>query len=116
MASQEDKGLKKAAGVSSRKNMARKAFRQALRESPEETYSAIEKLMLKDLLSRSLGPGMPKPVLCARAWLENRSRDAKAGSVCTCLARESEQVDPLPCSHQDSTPCRKTKPKAPEPP
>eukprot|EP00439_Symbiodinium_sp_Y106_P049344 s5974_g6.t1 len=68
-------GSQEGSGISNRKNsMARRALRQALHEAPEEIYSTIEKLMLEDLLSRTLAPGMPKPALCARAWLENRSR------------------------------------------
>ena len=64
-----------AGGVSSRKNsVARRALRQALHDSPEEIYQAIERLMLEDLMSTTLSPGMPRPVLSARAWLENRSR------------------------------------------
>ena len=62
-------------GVSTRKNsMARRALRQALHENPEEIYGTIERLMTEDLLSRTVAPGMPTPTLCARAWLENRSR------------------------------------------
>ena len=68
-------GAQDGGGISSRKNsLARRALRQALHESPEEIYTTIEKLMLEDLLSRTLAPGMPKPTLCARAWLESRSR------------------------------------------
>ena len=68
-------GSQDGGGISSRKNsLARRALRQALHESPEEIYSTIEKLMPEDLLSRTLAPGMPKPTLCARAWLESRSR------------------------------------------
>ena len=58
-------------GVSSRN---RRALRQALRESPEEIFQNIEKLMLEDLTSTTMTPGMPMPTLSARAWLENRSR------------------------------------------
>ena len=62
-------------GVSARKNsVARRALRQALRESPEEIFQNIEKLMLEDLTSTTMTPGMPMPSLSARAWLENRSR------------------------------------------
>ncbi|CAE7507505.1 unnamed protein product [Symbiodinium necroappetens] len=63
------------AGVGSRKNsLARRALRAALHESPEEIYSVVERLMLEDLTSRTLVPGMPRPELSARAWLESRSR------------------------------------------
>ena len=49
-------------GVSSRKNsVARRALRQALRESPEEIFQNIEKLMLEDLTSTTMTPGMPMP-------------------------------------------------------
>ncbi|CAE7948543.1 unnamed protein product, partial [Symbiodinium sp. KB8] len=62
-------------GVTSRKNsVARRALRQALQECPEEIYQVVEKLMLEDLTSTTLSPGMPRPTLSARAWLENRSR------------------------------------------
>ena len=62
-------------GISSRKNsMARRALRQALLETPEEISNVIERLMLEDLTSRTLTPGMPRPELSARAWLESRSR------------------------------------------
>ena len=53
---------------------ARRALRQALHESPEEIYQGIERLMLEDLMSTTLAPGVPRPTLSARAWLENRSR------------------------------------------
>ena len=63
------------AGVGSRKNsLARRALRSALHESPEEIYTVVERLMLEDLTSRTLVPGMPRPELSARAWLESRSR------------------------------------------
>ena len=52
----------------------RRALRTALLESPEEIYGVIERLMLEDLTSRTLAPGMPRPELSARAWLETRSR------------------------------------------
>eukprot|EP00439_Symbiodinium_sp_Y106_P038600 s1427_g4.t1 len=61
--------------VTSRKNsVARRALRQALHDSPEEIYHVVERLMLEDLLSTTLSPGMPRPTLSGRAWLENRSR------------------------------------------
>ena len=60
-------------GVSARKNsVARGALRQALHESPEEIYQGIERLMLEDLMSTTLAPGVPRPpdLLCrpGRGW------------------------------------------------
>ncbi|CAE7401454.1 unnamed protein product [Symbiodinium natans] len=62
-------------GLSSRKNaVARRALRLALKESPEEIFHVVEKLMLEDVLSTTVPPGMPAPLLSARGWLEHRSR------------------------------------------
>eukprot|EP00439_Symbiodinium_sp_Y106_P018012 s7219_g2.t1 len=59
------------AGVGSRKNsLARRALRAALHESPEKIYNVMERLTLEDLTSRTLVPGMPRPELSARAWLD----------------------------------------------
>ena len=61
-------------GSGKRAAAARRALRQALVESPEEISSLIERLMMEDLLSRTIAPGMPMTELCARAWVEHRSR------------------------------------------
>ncbi len=61
-------------GSGKRAAAARRALRQALQESPEEISSLIERLMLEDMLSRTIAPGMPMTELCARAWVEHRSR------------------------------------------
>ena len=53
---------------------ARRALRQALVDSPADISSLVERLMMEDLLSRTLGAGMPETELCARAWVEHRSR------------------------------------------
>ena len=53
---------------------ARRALRLALHEAPEEISTLIEKLMMEDLLSRTIGPGMPLTELCSRAWVEHRSK------------------------------------------
>ena len=53
---------------------ARRALRQALVDAPGDISSMVEKLMMEDLLSRTLGAGMPEAELCARAWVEHRSR------------------------------------------
>ena len=61
-------------GSGKRAAAARRALRQALVESPEEISSLIERLMMEDMLSRTIAPGMPMSELCARAWVEHRSR------------------------------------------
>ena len=53
---------------------ARRALRAALQDSPEEIYGLIERAMLEDLTSQTVTPGQPGPTLCARAWVEHRSR------------------------------------------
>ncbi len=61
-------------GSGKRAAAARRALRQALIDCPEEISSLVERLMMEDLLSRTVAPGMPHPQLCARAWVEHRSR------------------------------------------
>lgn len=61
-------------GTGKKAAAARRAVRSALQESPEEIYGLLEKLMLEDLSHQTVTPGQPGPVLCARAWLEHRSR------------------------------------------
>lgn len=61
-------------GTGKKAAAARRALRSALQESPEEIYGLLEKLMLEDLSHQTVTPGQPGPVLCARAWLEHRSR------------------------------------------
>lgn len=53
---------------------ARRALRAALQENPEEIVSLIERLMMEDLGSQTVTPGQPLPHLCAKAWVEHRSR------------------------------------------
>ena len=53
---------------------ARRILRTSLQESPEEIYTLIEKLMAEDLRLQTQTPGVPVPHLCARAWIEHRSR------------------------------------------
>ena len=53
---------------------ARRVLRQALQDSPEELSGLIEKAMLEDLTGRTSVPGLPAHTLCARAWIEHRSR------------------------------------------
>ena len=53
---------------------ARRVLRQALQDSPEELSNLIERAMLEDLTGRTLVPGLPAHTLCARAWVEHRSR------------------------------------------
>ena len=64
------------AGVTSGKKAAaaRRALRSALVNSPEDLSNLIEKLMYEDLTSTTLPPGMPRPKMSARAWVEHRSR------------------------------------------
>ena len=52
----------------------RRALRAAYENAPEEISALIEKLMLEDLHSATVAPGMPVPQLCARAWVEFRSK------------------------------------------
>ena len=51
-------------GSGKRAAAARRALRQALVESPEEISALIERLMMEDLLSRTVAPGMPMTELC----------------------------------------------------
>ena len=46
----------------------------ALRGSPEEIYQLIERATLGDLMSQTVTPGQPAPMLCSRAWIKHRSR------------------------------------------
>ena len=64
------------AGVTSGKKAAaaRRALRNALIHSPDDLSNLIEKLMYEDLTSTTLPPGMPRPKMSARAWVEHRSR------------------------------------------
>ena len=61
-------------GTGKKAAAARRALRSALQESPDEIYGLLEKLMLEDLSHQTITPGQPGPALCARAWLEHRSR------------------------------------------
>ena len=64
------------AGVTSGKKAAaaRRALRSALVSAPEDLSGLIEKLMYEDITSTTLPPGMPRPKISARAWVEHRSR------------------------------------------
>ena len=53
---------------------ARRALRSALQESPDDIVNLIERLMMEDLGSQTVTPGQPMPNLCAKAWVEHRSR------------------------------------------
>ena len=55
-------------GSSKKAAAARRALRAALQDSPEE------RSMLEDLTFQTVTPGQPGPALCARAWVEHRSR------------------------------------------
>ena len=61
-------------GTGKKAASARRALRAAYENAPEEISLMIEKLMLEDLHSATVAPGMPAPHLCARAWVEFRSR------------------------------------------
>lgn len=51
---------------------ARRALRAALQEN--EIVNLIERLMMEDLSSQTVTPGQPLPALCAKAWVEHRSK------------------------------------------
>ena len=61
-------------GLGKRSAAARRALRQMLQEQPEEIFALLERLMMEDLMSQTLGPGMPAHALSSRAWVEHRSR------------------------------------------
>ena len=61
-------------GTGKKTATARRALRAAFENSPEEISNLIERLMLEDLHSSTVAPGMPVPLLCARAWVEFRSK------------------------------------------
>ena len=61
-------------GAGKRSAAARRALRQMLQDQPEEIFSLLERLMMEDLMSQTLGPGMPAHALSSRAWVEHRSR------------------------------------------
>ena len=61
-------------GAGKKAAAARRTLRQALVDSPEEIYGVIERLMLEDLTSRPTAHGVPSQDLCARAWVEHRSK------------------------------------------
>ena len=69
-------GVNEAGSIGSGKKTAaaRRALRLALAENPEEIVSLIERLMMEDLSSQTVTPGQPLPTLCAKAWVEHRSR------------------------------------------
>ena len=61
-------------GTGKKAAAARRALRGAFQDHPEEIFGLIEKLMAEDLTSATVGPGMDRPVISARAWVEHRSR------------------------------------------
>ena len=61
-------------GTGKKAASARRALRAAYENAPEEISSLIEELMLEDLHSATVAPGMPVRHLCARAWVEFRSK------------------------------------------
>ena len=69
-------GLTEAGSIGSGKKTAaaRRALRTALQESPDDIVNLIERLMMEDLGSQTVTPGQPMPNLCAKAWVEHRSR------------------------------------------
>lgn len=60
--------------VGKRAAAARRYLRTALRESPVDIYTLIEKLMEEDIQSQSTVPGMSSAPTSARSWMEHRSR------------------------------------------
>lgn len=68
-------------GTGKRSAAARRALRAALVDAPEELSSIVERLMLEDLSGQTQTPGLPGPTLCARAWVEHRSRIGHFRSV-----------------------------------
>ena len=89
-------------GSGKRSAAARRALRQMLSNHPEELYNLLERLMMEDLMSQTLAPGMPTHALSSRAWVEHRSRIGayKASAHCAwgvagaldCLARGQVQA------------------------
>ena len=69
-------GLSESGSIGSGKKTAaaRRALRSALQENPEDIVNLIERLMMEDLGSQTITPGQPMPSLCAKAWVEHRSR------------------------------------------
>lgn len=61
-------------GTGKRSAAARRALRSMLNEHPEELSAMVERLMMEDLTSQTLPPGMAVPAVTARAWVEHRSR------------------------------------------
>ena len=61
-------------GTGKKAAAARRALRGAFQDHPEEIFGLIERLMAEDLTSATVGPGMDRPLISARAWVEHRSR------------------------------------------
>ena len=61
-------------GTGKKAAAARRALRSSYEEHPEDISALIERLMNEDLNTVTIGPGMAPPQLCARAWVEFRSR------------------------------------------
>ena len=69
-AGSESSGL----GTGKRSAAARRALRGMLLEHPVEISSLVEKMMMEDMLSQTLPPGMTVAPSSSRAWVEHRSR------------------------------------------
>ena len=61
-------------GTGKKAAAARRALGGAFQDHPEEIFGLIEKLMTEDLTSATVGPGMDRPLISARAWVERRSK------------------------------------------
>ena len=61
-------------GTGKKAAAARRALRSSYEEHPEDISALIGRLMNEDLNAVTIGPGMAPPQLCARAWVEFRSR------------------------------------------
>ncbi len=61
-------------GTGKKTAAARRVLRQSLLDSPEDISNIIERAMAEDLTSQTITPGQPQATLCARAWVEHRSK------------------------------------------
>jgi hypothetical protein len=61
-------------GTGKKAAAARRALRSSYEEHPEEISALVERLMNEDLNTVTIDPDMAPPQLCARAWVEFRSR------------------------------------------
>ena len=90
-------GVNESGGLGSGKRTAaaRRALRQALQDNPEEIYQLLERAMLEDLTSQTITPGQPAHSLCARAWVEHRSRIGHWKTPAFCAWTVSGALDKL---------------------